>query len=280
MEIGQELDFYYLVEQNINDLIKNKHNCYDSINRVKLLSSILCGNVSVYRVNKQTNQYENLTSTYGKKEIINEDEDLARTKMICYKTDTGYKTYFFNIVQRTNQSEEQERPSFFEEKTSDGKISKFIFSYLKNHNLFTLKSIRENKKKLHQFNDIKGSSYEQFIGKKYEDLGYSVIYHGIEQKLNDQGIDLIAQKDDNIVFVQCKNWIGGKFNKLFRKDIQAFAGDCFLFINKPNRYGIKFNDKHVALHFIVNKDELLDNSAKSFLKYNPFIKFKVVEFKE
>lgn len=62
----QEQSFYYLVEQNINNLIINKHNCYDSISRVKLLCTILCGSLSVYKVNKQTNQYNNLTATYGK----------------------------------------------------------------------------------------------------------------------------------------------------------------------------------------------------------------------
>lgn len=276
----QEPSFYYLVEQNVNDLIKNKHNCYNSISRVKLLCTILCGNLSVYKINKQTNQYENLTDIYGKKENIDENEQLIKTHMICFQTEKSLKIYFFNIVRRSNQEEQKKDPSSFEEKDEDEQIHKFVASYSKNISFFTLKSIRENKRKQHQFNDIKGSSYEQFIGKKYEDLGYSVIYHGIEQKLNDQGIDLIAQKENNIIFVQCKNWIGGKFNKLSRKDLQSFAGDCFLFMHKPNNYHISFDRKQVSLHFIVNKDELLDNSAKSFLKNNPFIKFKVIEFSE
>lgn len=276
----QEPSFYYLVEQNINDLIKNKHNCYNSISRVKLLCTILCGSLSVYKVNKQTNQYENLIDIYGKQESIDENVQLIKSQMICFQTNKSLKIYFFNIVRISDQEKQKEFPSAFEEKCEDGQTHKFVAKYSKNISLLTLKSIRENKRKQYQFNDIKGSSYEQFIGKKYEDLGYSVIYHGIEQKFNDQGIDLIAQKDNNIIFVQCKNWIGRKFNKLFRKDLQAFAGDCFLFMHKPNTYNINFDGQQVSLHFIVNKDELLDNSAKSFLKYNPFIKFKIIEFSE
>lgn len=276
----QESSFYYLVEQNINNLIHNKHNCYNSISRVKLLCTILCGNLSVYKVNKQTNQYENLTDIYGKQESIDENVPLIKSQMVCFQTDKSLKIYFFNIVHISDQEKQKEYPSSFEEKCEDGLIYKFVSKYSKNISLLTLKSIRENKRKQHQFNNIKGSSYEQFIGKKYEDLGYSVIYHGIEQKLNDQGIDLIVQKDHNIIFVQCKNWIGGQFNKLFRKDIQAFAGNCLLFMHKLNTYNISFDGKEISLHFIVNKNELLDNSAQLFLQNNPFIKFRVIEFSE
>lgn len=278
--MAKKLEHYYLIEQNINNLVQYKHNCYGSIARVELLCTILCGNISVYKVNKQTNQYENLTAIYGKQETMDENAQLIKTQMICYQTKKSLKVYFFNIVQKANQEEQRKDSSSFEEKDEDGQIHTFVANYSKNITFFTLKSIHENKRKQHQFNDIKGFSYEQFIGKKYEDLGYSIIYHGIEQKFNDQGIDLIVQKENNIIFVQCKNWIGGKFNKLFRKDLQAFAGDCFLFMQKNNHYNIEFDRKQISLHFIVNKDELLDNSAKAFLKYNPFIKFKIVEFSE
>lgn len=56
----------------------------------------------------------------------------------------------------------------------------------------------------YQFNDIKGLSYEKFIGAKYETLGYSVIYHGIEQKFNDQGIDFITQKKTTLYLCNVK----------------------------------------------------------------------------
>lgn len=274
-----ERNYYYLVEQNVNNLIHNKHNCYNSLARVQLLCSILCGNISVYKVDKQTNQYENLTDLYGKQEWVDEDVKLSKTKIICFKAKNGLKIYFFNIV-RSIVKQEHVNELFFEEKDVEGQTQKFEKDYLQSMTLCTLKTLRIKQKKQCQFNNLKGLSYEQFIGDKYKELGYIVIYHGIEQKLNDQGIDLIVQKENNIIFVQCKNWIGGKFNKLNRKDLQAFAGDCFLFMQKNNAYNLEFNGKQISIHFIVNKDELLDKSAKSFLKYNPFIKFKIIEFSE
>ena len=45
-------------------------------------------------------------------------------------------------------------------------------------------------------------------------------------------------------------------------------------------YNLHFENKNITVHFIVNKDQLLDESAKKFLIQNPFIKFKVVEFTE
>lgn len=160
--MAEKLDYYYLVEQNINNLIHHKHNCYDSLARVKLLCEILCGNLYIYKVNTQTNQYENLTALYGKQESIEEHEQLVKARMICYQTKQALKTYFFNVV---CQQKQYDQPSSFEENDENGQTHQFIAKYSKNISFFTLKSICENKRKQRQFNDIKGSSYEQFIGK-------------------------------------------------------------------------------------------------------------------
>lgn|GEM_PF-2087151 len=280
----EESDYYYLVEQNINDLVQNKHNCYDSLNRAKYLCSILCGNISVYKIHTKTNQYENLTHLYGKQEQIDEDIGLVKTKKVYYKNNQSLTISISNIVRSSIQAKEYdhaiEKLPLFTEKNGKGEEVSYISYNAYNISFFTLKSVRLKLKKASQYNDLKGASYEKFIGSKYENSGYQVIYHGLEQKFQDNGIDLIAQKEDRIIFVQCKNWVGGKYNKLFRKDLQAFAGDCFLFMQKPNRYNLHFENKNIILHFIVNKDQLLDESAKKFLIQNPFIKFKVVEFTE
>ena len=51
-----------------------------------------------------------------------------------------------------------------------------------------------------------GKMYERFIGYKYEIDGYDVTYRGIELGLKDGGIDLVCKKDNDVLFVQCKNW--------------------------------------------------------------------------
>lgn len=49
-----------------------------------------------------------------------------------------------------------------------------------------------------------GYIYEKFVGQTLEDEGYEVQYNGINLGFNDRGIDLFAQKDSEITFVQCK----------------------------------------------------------------------------
>ena len=51
-----------------------------------------------------------------------------------------------------------------------------------------------------------GRDYEMYIGRCFEQKGYSVAYTGIIKNLEDMGRDLIATKGENTYIVQCKNW--------------------------------------------------------------------------
>lgn len=51
-----------------------------------------------------------------------------------------------------------------------------------------------------------GRDYERYIGFLHEKDGFKVEYHGIEEKLEDLGRDLICRKHKEIRIVQCKNW--------------------------------------------------------------------------
>lgn len=51
-----------------------------------------------------------------------------------------------------------------------------------------------------------GRDYERFIGFLYESEGFRVMYHGIEEGLEDMGRDLICEKGGRITIVQCKCW--------------------------------------------------------------------------
>jgi hypothetical protein len=55
-----------------------------------------------------------------------------------------------------------------------------------------------------------GRDYERYIGYLYEQKGYSVCYHGIKERFEDLGRDLIAKKDNEIVVIQCKYWASHK----------------------------------------------------------------------
>ncbi|SET17683.1 hypothetical protein [Thorsellia anophelis] len=53
-----------------------------------------------------------------------------------------------------------------------------------------------------------GVEYEKKVGKKFEELGYYVVYNGLIKGLLDEGVDLIAIdfKRQDIHLIQCKNW--------------------------------------------------------------------------
>lgn len=53
-----------------------------------------------------------------------------------------------------------------------------------------------------------GNVYEKYVGQVLEDEGYSVTYRGLDLGMNDRGIDLIAQNDNETLFIQCKYQVG------------------------------------------------------------------------
>lgn len=72
-----------------------------------------------------------------------------------------------------------------------------------------------------------GKIYERYVGYLYEKEGYNVEYVGIFKGLEDLGRDIIAQKGNEIVVVQCKNW--SKFRTIYEKHIFQFFGTVFQF---------------------------------------------------
>ena len=79
---------------------------------------------------------------------------------------------------------------------------------------------------------IKGKTYERQVGQVLEMKGYSVEYRGTALGKKDDGIDLIAHKNDEILLVQCKNH---KY-PVKQKDIRAFVGDFCIFLKKYPEY--------------------------------------------
>lgn len=67
-----------------------------------------------------------------------------------------------------------------------------------------------------------GRDYEMFIGYEYEQKGYKVTYTGIIDRLEDKGRDLIAQKDNEILIIQCKNW--SKYKEIHENHICQLFG--------------------------------------------------------
>jgi hypothetical protein len=76
-----------------------------------------------------------------------------------------------------------------------------------------------------------GRDYERYIGWFYESKGYSVYYQGIIEGFADLGRDLIAERGDTTLIIQCKNWSQEKI--IHEKHIfQVFGTTIEYWLNK------------------------------------------------
>ena len=106
-----------------------------------------------------------------------------------------------------------------------------------------------------------------FIGYEYEKQGYKVTYCGITEKLNDKGRDLIAQKDNEILIIQCKNW--SKYKEIHENHICQLYGTTI-------QFNIENNSLFKATPVFVTSASLSD-TARKFAKY---LGIKVIENKK
>ena len=112
-----------------------------------------------------------------------------------------------------------------------------------------------------------GRDYEMFIGYEYEKQGYKVTYCGITEKLNDKGRDLIAQKDNEILIIQCKNW--SKYKEIHENHICQLYGTTI-------QFNIENNSLFKATPVFVTSASL-SNTAREFARY---LGIKVIENKK
>jgi hypothetical protein len=58
-----------------------------------------------------------------------------------------------------------------------------------------------------------GFVYERHVGQFLEDSGYLVEYQGLSKGLLDRGIDLIATKDEQKIYIQCKHALSSRLSR-------------------------------------------------------------------
>lgn len=123
---------------------------------------------------------------------------------------------------------------------------------------------------------LKGKTYELLIGFLYEVGGYEVSYHGIQNNYKDRGIDLIASKNNLVIFIQCKNWNEKnreKFN-IKETDIEKFEKKVEEYINKNKKY----QNKQIQKRYIISGD-LLDDSAFKAIRDKDDYDFEIIREK-
>ena len=123
------------------------------------------------------------------------------------------------------------------------------------------RKIRQKPKISYKEKVKKGKVYEKFISKHYRSLGYHVIEHGKIMGKKDQGIDIIAQKRDETILIQCKNFHKNTTWKIKQKDIKAFRMDCIDFIGENPQY----KSGNIKALFILSND-VIDYSAKVYIE--------------
>lgn len=114
----------------------------------------------------------------------------------------------------------------------------------------------------------KGKEYEYDVKCFFEQRDYKVYPNGYINGVKDQGIDLIAYKDDEAVLAQCKNWINPPKQDIIKK----FVANADLFVNKNQD---KFKNKRIRKIFFTSCGQI-DYGAKIFLEeYNQYNQIKI-----
>ena len=114
----------------------------------------------------------------------------------------------------------------------------------------------------------KGKEYEYDVKCFFEQRDYKVYPNGYINGVKDEGIDLIAYKDDEAVLTQCKNWVNPPKQDIIKK----FVADADLFINKNQS---KFKNKRIRKIFFTSCRQM-DYGAKIFLEeYNQYNQIKI-----
>jgi Holliday junction resolvase-like predicted endonuclease len=100
-----------------------------------------------------------------------------------------------------------------------------------------------------------GFVYEKYVGQILENEGYAVTYQGLEKGLLDRGIDLIAIKDNEMKFIQCKY----TRSHISRSKIEWILYKASGLLNE------NYKKSHLKLHFTL----VISNKDESFSKKKP-----------
>lgn len=120
----------------------------------------------------------------------------------------------------------------------------------------------------------KGKEYEEYIAKYYERLGYYVWQHGKDKGVKDNGIDLIAKKGKEILFIQCKNWSLTTSYQINHEKLKATRQDVVDYIEKNPIF--KTYDKRTI--YVLSND-ILHKSAYYYLEeYKDDIECKIIPY--
>lgn len=144
--------------------------------------------------------------------------------------------------------------------------------YMKPRKYFVKKYTSTQNPKTYITNKEKGDKYEVQILRYYKNQGYKVYPQGLIQGRCDNGIDLIAYKDNEALLIQCKNW---EYSQVKQEQLRIFLGDCTAYLEQNHKI---FAKKQVRRVFVTSC-ETLDYGVQKFLQKNN-IEYKIITYKK
>lgn len=125
---------------------------------------------------------------------------------------------------------------------------------------------KKDKKRLimkNEENEKIGLTLELRTIKKYEELGYKVIYQESENSENYQGVDLVCSRNDKTLLFQCKN--NSKVKSITEKEIENFLENANKYLKANN-----INKSSVEFRYVVPYLDVLDKSAIKIFKNDSY----------
>ena len=183
-----------------------------------------------------------LSLSIGAKQI-----NFKGTKSINWNPEIKNKPELINAIKDFKESEKNKIP--------------------KNNIKININSRMSNKEKKE-----KGDLYEEFISNHFRKQGYTIAEHGKDNGVKDQGIDIIAKKGKEVLFIQCKNWSENSSRKIKSDDMK---------ITRQNVQDYKIKNPIYEMYNIkiiyVISENILHRSAYYYLQENSeTIEFRII----
>ena len=118
----------------------------------------------------------------------------------------------------------------------------------------------------------RGGLYVAYISNLYKQNGYTIVADGIYNSVHEQGIDIIAIKDKELLFIKCKDWDINSRYKINRKDIQYVRMNVRDYLDKNPL----FHDYKWKILYITSQN-IFDKSANSkIIEHSDEIDHKII----
>jgi len=129
-------------------------------------------------------------------------------------------------------------------------------------------SLQKNKQKLTYKQKIeKGDLFEKLVSEYYINKGYTIKKNGTK-RFKDEGIDIIAKKENKTLLIQCKDWATWKYSE---KQFKQFLGSCQAYSKKYNLI-----EKETKNIFVISKNNITKQGMVFTIENKELFEVKII----